>query len=87
MIPRSEDYKIPRFMTYDVNPFCVMLQVIPADHPVSSFDFDVIIGADGRRNTLDGTYTGGNPFPRKEFRYGRVQQVPVKKEFSLHVFL
>ena len=46
----------------------VTSQVKPADHPVSQFDFDVIIGADGRRNTLDGTYTGGNPFPRKEFR-------------------
>ncbi|XP_072320612.1 F-actin-monooxygenase mical2b isoform X6 [Eucyclogobius newberryi] len=33
----------------------------PADHPVANFDFDVIVGADGRRNTLDG-------FKRKEFR-------------------
>ncbi|KAI1889803.1 hypothetical protein AGOR_G00166690 [Albula goreensis] len=33
----------------------------PADHPISSFDFDVIVGADGRRNTLEG-------FRRKEFR-------------------
>lgn len=33
----------------------------PADHPVADFDFDVIVGADGRRNTLDG-------FKRKEFR-------------------
>uniref|UniRef100_A0A673CI66 F-actin monooxygenase n=1 Tax=Sphaeramia orbicularis TaxID=375764 RepID=A0A673CI66_9TELE len=33
----------------------------PADHPVANFEFDVIIGADGRRNTLDG-------FKRKEFR-------------------
>ncbi|XP_060923963.1 F-actin-monooxygenase mical2b isoform X1 [Limanda limanda] len=33
----------------------------PADHPVASFDFDVIVGADGRRNTLEG-------FKRKEFR-------------------
>ncbi|XP_073477660.1 F-actin-monooxygenase MICAL3 isoform X22 [Aquarana catesbeiana] len=35
--------------------------VHPKDHPVSEFDFDVIIGADGRRNTLAG-------FRRKEFR-------------------
>ncbi|XP_061101032.1 F-actin-monooxygenase mical2b isoform X2 [Conger conger] len=35
--------------------------VIPADHPVSDFDFDVVVGADGRRNTLEG-------FRRKEFR-------------------
>ncbi|XP_055078587.1 F-actin-monooxygenase mical2b isoform X2 [Periophthalmus magnuspinnatus] len=36
-------------------------EVRPATHPVSEFDFDVVIGADGRRNTLDG-------FSRKEFR-------------------
>ncbi|XP_053304933.1 F-actin-monooxygenase MICAL2 isoform X2 [Spea bombifrons] len=33
----------------------------PHDHPLSAFEFDVIIGADGRRNTLEG-------FRRKEFR-------------------
>ncbi|XP_066592367.1 F-actin-monooxygenase MICAL3 [Prorops nasuta] len=33
----------------------------PADHPVSQYEFDVLIGADGKRNTLDG-------FKRKEFR-------------------
>ncbi|XP_049574846.1 F-actin-monooxygenase MICAL2 isoform X3 [Syngnathus scovelli] len=33
----------------------------PADHPVADFDFDVVVGADGRRNTLEG-------FKRKEFR-------------------
>ncbi|XP_010789820.1 protein-methionine sulfoxide oxidase MICAL2 isoform X5 [Notothenia coriiceps] len=33
----------------------------PADHPVSNFEFDVVVGADGRRNTLEG-------FKRKEFR-------------------
>ncbi|XP_039605900.1 F-actin-monooxygenase MICAL2-like isoform X5 [Polypterus senegalus] len=36
-------------------------EVCPADHPVANFDFDVIVGADGRRNTLEG-------FRRKEFR-------------------
>ncbi|XP_043083949.1 protein-methionine sulfoxide oxidase mical2b isoform X11 [Puntigrus tetrazona] len=36
-------------------------EVRPADHPVSDYEFDVIIGADGRRSTLDG-------FKRKEFR-------------------
>lgn len=35
--------------------------VEPADHPVSQFEFDVLIGADGKRNTLEG-------FRRKEFR-------------------
>ncbi|XP_044752612.1 F-actin-monooxygenase Mical isoform X2 [Coccinella septempunctata] len=36
-------------------------QVKPSDHPVSQYEFDVIIGADGKRNTLTG-------FKRKEFR-------------------
>ncbi|XP_054865331.1 F-actin-monooxygenase mical2b isoform X9 [Amphiprion ocellaris] len=36
-------------------------EVRPSSHPVSQFDFDVVIGADGRKNTLDG-------FRRKEFR-------------------
>ncbi|XP_055011975.1 protein-methionine sulfoxide oxidase mical3a isoform X2 [Boleophthalmus pectinirostris] len=35
--------------------------VLPRTHPVSELEFDVIIGADGRRNTLPG-------FRRKEFR-------------------
>ena len=35
--------------------------VEPEDHPLSQYEFDVLIGADGRRNTLDG-------FKRKEFR-------------------
>ncbi|KAK2163918.1 hypothetical protein LSH36_72g05019 [Paralvinella palmiformis] len=33
----------------------------PPDHPASEFEFDVLIGADGKRNTLRG-------FRRKEFR-------------------
>uniref|UniRef100_A0A7N5ZVG2 F-actin monooxygenase n=1 Tax=Anabas testudineus TaxID=64144 RepID=A0A7N5ZVG2_ANATE len=37
------------------------MEVIPKSHPVSQLEFDVIIGADGRRNTLPG-------FRRKEFR-------------------
>ncbi|XP_047013919.1 F-actin-monooxygenase MICAL2 isoform X14 [Ictalurus punctatus] len=36
-------------------------EIRPSDHPVAEFDFDVVIGADGRRNTLEG-------FRRKEFR-------------------
>ncbi|RZF36311.1 hypothetical protein LSTR_LSTR014575 [Laodelphax striatellus] len=35
--------------------------VDPADHPVSQYEFDILIGADGKRNTLEG-------FKRKEFR-------------------
>lgn len=29
-------------------------EFLPADHSLSEFEFDVIIGADGRRNTLEG---------------------------------
>lgn len=36
-------------------------QVSPEDHAVSHYEFDVLIGADGKRNTLEG-------FRRKEFR-------------------
>ncbi|XP_061296758.1 F-actin-monooxygenase MICAL2 isoform X4 [Bos javanicus] len=36
-------------------------EFLPVDHSLSEFEFDVIIGADGRRNTLEG-------FRRKEFR-------------------
>lgn len=36
-------------------------QTIPEDHPVSHYEFDVLIGADGKRNTLKG-------FNRKELR-------------------
>uniref|UniRef100_A0A8D8S445 F-actin monooxygenase n=1 Tax=Cacopsylla melanoneura TaxID=428564 RepID=A0A8D8S445_9HEMI len=35
--------------------------VSPPDHPVSQYEFNVLIGADGKRNTLEG-------FKRKEFR-------------------
>jgi hypothetical protein len=31
-------------------------EVSPADHPVSQYEFDVLIGADGKRNTLEGKY-------------------------------
>ncbi|NWH42868.1 MICA2 monooxygenase, partial [Fregata magnificens] len=36
-------------------------EFVPVDHPLSEYEFDVVIGADGRRNTLEG-------FRRKEFR-------------------
>ncbi|XP_050361307.1 F-actin-monooxygenase Mical isoform X3 [Nymphalis io] len=36
-------------------------RVSPIDHPVAQYEFDVLIGADGKRNTLQG-------FKRKEFR-------------------
>ncbi|XP_056595383.1 F-actin-monooxygenase mical2b isoform X2 [Triplophysa dalaica] len=37
------------------------VEIRPTDHLISDYEFDVIIGADGRRSTLDG-------FRRKEFR-------------------
>ncbi|KAI4894799.1 hypothetical protein NFI96_017095 [Prochilodus magdalenae] len=36
-------------------------EIRPAGHPISDYEFDVLIGADGRRTTLNG-------FRRKEFR-------------------
>ncbi|XP_071113643.1 LOW QUALITY PROTEIN: F-actin-monooxygenase MICAL3-like [Haliotis cracherodii] len=36
-------------------------RVTPSNHPVSEYQFDVLIGADGKRNTVPG-------FKRKEFR-------------------
>ncbi|KAH1004286.1 hypothetical protein HUJ04_004065 [Dendroctonus ponderosae] len=36
-------------------------EIKPENHPVAQYEFDVIIGADGKRNTLQG-------FKRKEFR-------------------
>ncbi len=36
-------------------------RVTPADHPVAQYELDVLMGADGKRNTLQG-------FKRKEFR-------------------
>lgn len=35
-------------------------EVHPKTHPVSELEFDVIIGADGRRNTLPGKCAGTN---------------------------
>ena len=32
-------------------------KISPAEHPVSQYEFDVLIGADGKRNTLEGTDT------------------------------
>ncbi|XP_011345174.1 F-actin-monooxygenase Mical isoform X2 [Ooceraea biroi] len=36
-------------------------KTLPMEHPVCQYEFDVLIGADGKRNTLEG-------FKRKEFR-------------------
>lgn len=35
-------------------------QVSPKDHPVNDYDFDVVIGADGKRNTLGGLFRSQN---------------------------
>lgn len=36
-------------------------KVSPPDHPVSQYEFDVLIGADGKRNTLDGKKKNTQP--------------------------
>lgn len=41
----------PRFSTPEIG---WKAKVSPPDHPVSQYEFDVLIGADGKRNTLDG---------------------------------
>ncbi|CAG0890093.1 unnamed protein product [Darwinula stevensoni] len=38
-----------------------MARLSPHDHPAAQYEFDVLVGADGKRNTLQG-------FKRKEFR-------------------
>lgn len=42
-------------------PLTSSSQVSPDDHPAGNFEFDVLIGADGRRSTIPG-------FDRKELR-------------------
>ncbi|MEQ2171136.1 hypothetical protein GOODEAATRI_007648, partial [Goodea atripinnis] len=32
----------------------------PADHPAANFEFDVVVGADGRRNTLEAQRVGNH---------------------------
>ena len=32
-----------------------MARVAPADHIIGQFEFDVVVGADGKKNTLGGT--------------------------------
>lgn len=46
------------YLFYNIRIFLLEIgwraEVSPADHPVSQYEFDVLIGADGKRNTLDG---------------------------------
>lgn len=37
------------------------MEVKPKSHPVNQLEFNVIIGADGRRNTLPGDWTSVEP--------------------------
>jgi len=51
-------------MYYVKKQFCLKIllgrgwraKTSPPDHPASEFEFDVLIGADGKRNTLRGLY-------------------------------
>lgn len=51
---------LPETLCANSSPFSVLVEIgwraefLPADHSLSEFEFDVIIGADGRRNTLEG---------------------------------
>lgn len=57
----SFDSLIPPPDSQDEDKIGWHAKTTPSDHPVSQYEFDVLIGADGKRNTLDG-------FKRKEFR-------------------
>lgn len=52
-------------------------EFLPADHALSEFEFDVIIGADGRRNTLEGegssSWDGGGESGRDWSKWVRWQ--------------
>ena len=53
-------YCIDHFTEYDcvcVSEVRWRMEVHPRSHPVNQLEFDVIIGADGRRNTLPGECT------------------------------
>lgn len=39
------------------------LEVNPRSHPISQLQFDVVVGADGRRNTLPGRWDGSAQDP------------------------
>ena len=41
-----------------------------ADHPVSHYEFDVLIGGDGKRNTLKGLDLMHFPLPIYMYMYG-----------------
>lgn len=49
----------------------------PADHPVANFEFDVVVGADGRRNTLEGEKTANK----------RGEQMPQGLKSTLYSYL
>ncbi|XP_020283650.1 F-actin-methionine sulfoxide oxidase Mical isoform X2 [Pseudomyrmex gracilis] len=57
----SFDYLIPPPDNQEDSKIGWRAKTSPTDHPVSQYEFDVLIGADGKRNTLEG-------FKRKEFR-------------------
>ena len=48
-------------LSYSLSPSLPSSQFNPDDHPVANFDFDVLIGADGRRSIIPG-------FDQKELR-------------------
>ena len=61
--PSSLSLSLPPSLSTFLPPFppTSSSQVCPEDHPAADFDFDVLIGADGRRSTIPG-------FDRKELR-------------------
>lgn len=54
-------------------------EIRPSDHPVAEFDFDVVIGADGRRNTLEGILASK--------RFSFLQRTPYKSLEAAYINL
>ena len=57
----TQKHNIHRNITYTESKYYFLgvgwkANVLPEDHPVSQYEFDVLIGADGKRNTLEGLY-------------------------------
>ena len=61
LLPHPLTLSPPLSTSYFLSPSLPSSQVSPDDHPAGNFEFDVLIGADGRRSTIPG-------FDRKELR-------------------
>lgn len=56
---------LERYFCFHLSGIGWRAAIWPADHPVANFEFDVVVGADGRRNTLEGEEAGKLERPQK----------------------